>query len=257
MDLDKADSEEANTEDEESDTSLMSGPYSDLSDEVDADMLDDNAVSGCECGASGRAHKRECPLNPRNCQEAKRGSKTLNAADPVTKSTCNEEATRLFREDMMDLDKAESEEASAPPRFRLGDHVHIQVPGQHLLCRIALVTGKRYTLQCKRGTLSQRFELEPTDTLSLVSLDCWRQSNKVGIKEIVDENLVSCSCTMTPTRFHYISDDEDGNKEPHKREPPAVSLYTLSNDDMATVERPNGWLNKKVIQAGQEIRSIY
>ena len=75
---------DTNTEDEESDTSLMSGPYSDLSDEVDADMLDDNAVSGCECGASGRAHKRECPLNPRNCQEAKRGSKTLNAADPVT-----------------------------------------------------------------------------------------------------------------------------------------------------------------------------
>ena len=137
----------------------------------------------------------------------------------------------------------------APPsRFRLGDHVHIQVPGkdeQHLLCQIALVTGKRYTLQCKRGTLSQRFgasELEPRDSLSLVSLDRWRQSNKIGIKEIVDEDLVSCSCTMTPTRFHYISDDEDGN-----------ILYTLSYDDMATVERPNGWLNDKVIQAGQEI----
>ena len=202
---------DANTEDEESDTSLMSGPYSDLSDEVDADMVDDNAVSGCECGASGRAHKRECPLNPRNCQEAKRGSKTLNAADPVTKSACNEEATRLFREDKMDLDKAESEEESAPPRFRLGDHVHIQVPGkdgQHLLCRIALVTGKRYTLQCKRGTLSQRFgagELEPRDSSSYPA--------------------------------------------------PAVRnlLYTLSYDDMATVERPNGWLNDKVIQAGQEI----
>ena len=135
-----------------------------------------------------------------------------------------------------------------PPRFRLGDHVHIQVPGkdgQHLLCRIALVTGKRYTLQCKRGTLSQRFgasELEPRDSSSLVSLDRWRQSNKIRIKEIVDEDLVSCSCTMTPTRFHYISDDENGNKEPHKRHPPAVStlLYTLSYDDMATVERPNG-----------------
>ena len=60
---------------------------------------------------------------------------------------------------------------------------------------------------------------------------------------------------MTPARFHYISDDEDGNKEPHKRDPPAVStlLYTLPNDDMAAVEQPNGWLNDKVIQAGQEI----
>ena len=39
------------------------------------------------------------------------------------------------------------------------------------------------------------------------------------------------------------------------RDPPAVStfLYTLPNDDMATVERPNGWLNDKIIQAGQEI----
>ena len=64
---------DANTEDGESHISLMSGPYSDLSYEVDAEMLDNNAVSGRECGASGRAHKRECPLNPSNCQEAKRG----------------------------------------------------------------------------------------------------------------------------------------------------------------------------------------
>ena len=138
---------DANTEDEESDTSLMSGPYSDLSDEVDADMLDDNAVSGCECGASGRAHKRECPLNPRNCQEAKRGSKTLNAADPVTKSTCNEEATRLFREDKMDLDKAESEEESAFPSVQAGrPRAHSGPRKRWTTSPLSNSTGHRQTL---------------------------------------------------------------------------------------------------------------
>ena len=35
-------------------------------DELYVDMREDNLISGCNCGACGRAHNRECPLNPRN-----------------------------------------------------------------------------------------------------------------------------------------------------------------------------------------------
>ena len=109
--------------DEESDTSLMFGPYSNLYDEVDTDMLDDNAVSGCDMKSSNK----RMPSKPQKLLRSQAGEQDT---DPVTKSACNEEATRLFREDKMDLDKAESKEESAPSRFKLGDHLHIQVPGK-------------------------------------------------------------------------------------------------------------------------------
>ncbi len=36
------------------------------SEELDMDTLEDDIISGCNCGASGKAHKRDCFMNPRN-----------------------------------------------------------------------------------------------------------------------------------------------------------------------------------------------
>ncbi len=36
------------------------------SEELDMDTFEDDIISGCNCGASGKAHKRDCFMNPRN-----------------------------------------------------------------------------------------------------------------------------------------------------------------------------------------------
>ena len=85
---------------------------------LDSDMDDQVLLMDrgeCTC-PNPKAHKRDCPLSIRS-----RGK-------------------RLF------------------PSFKPGNKVAIHVqkfPGKHLVCRIAQVTNKRYTLCCKRGTLFQ------------------------------------------------------------------------------------------------------
>ncbi len=36
------------------------------SEELDMDTLEDDIISGCNCGANEKPHKRSCPINPRN-----------------------------------------------------------------------------------------------------------------------------------------------------------------------------------------------
>ena len=138
--------------------------------------------------------------------------------------------------------------------------VHLQgKPGKHLVCRVAQLNAKRYTLQCKRATLLQRFvanELQHTDTAfasQQISLDRWRQGEVISVRELLDEDLDSCCCEIEAPQYHYIGDDDSDQEGGESSTAIKTPLYTLSKRDLSLVENQYAWLNDKVITASQEI----
>ena len=112
------------------------------------------------------------------------------------------------------------------------------------MCRVAQLNANRYTLLCKRGTLSQRFaasELEHTDaaTASEISLDRWR--HVISIRELSDEDLSDCCCKIETPHYHYVGKDDNGGKE--NGETLTSFLYTLSSRDLRFAEHCYEWLS--------------
>ncbi|XP_064401731.1 protein starmaker-like [Halichondria panicea] len=48
------------------------------SEEFDMDTFEDDILSGCICGANGKAHKRYCPMNPKNYHREKNPTRPYN-----------------------------------------------------------------------------------------------------------------------------------------------------------------------------------
>lgn len=175
----------------------------------------DNFEDECTC-PNPKAHKRDCKLNFRNV------------------------GRKLF------------------PSFKLGDSVVIHYPKmdqKHLDCRIAQVSGQKYTLFCQQGTLKRRFalgELEPAEKCHEFSLNEWRQAPIIDTRQLTKENLSDCCCQRAQP--HYVVVEE--HKEDERGQQAAeitTPLYTLSKSDMDTVRTPTGWLNDNVISASQQI----
>ena len=189
---------------------------------LDSDMDDQVLLMDrgeCTC-PNPKAHKRDCPLSIRS-----RGK-------------------RLF------------------PSFKPGNKVAIHVqkfPGKHLVCRIAQVTNKRYTLCCKRGTLFQRFgesDLQhlSTDEKHDIPLDKWRQGEVVSVKALCCEDLMSCSCNIDVPDYQYVKDDrEEPSTQASDGREIETPIYSLSSADISTIDTPTGWLNDKVITASQNL----
>ena len=140
------------------------------------------------------------------------------------------------------------------------DTVCVYIPGrqgQHLICRIAQVNSKQFTLYCRRGTLVKRFgvnKVTPIDaaTEPLILMKGWQQSKAIGIGDLLDEDLVSCSCRIETPQYHYVGDEEEDSGKVQQHLPEIKTLlHTLMKEDMDTVQ--HGWLNDNVIAASQVI----
>ena len=127
-----------------------------------------------------------------------------------------------------------------------------------LVSRVAQLNVNRYTLLCKRGTLSQRFaasEHQHTDTAiaSEISLDGWCQSDVISTRELSDDDLSDCCCKIETPHYHYIEDDNEGTEDTKTLTAIETPLYTLSSLDASFGEHRYEWLNDKVITASQQI----
>ena len=186
---------------------------------LDIDAFDDELLGEEECCTCGslKAHRIDCPMNTRNIY-----------------------GKRLFE------------------TFKPGDEVAIHLPrmeGKHIACRIVRVNNGLYTLYCKRGTLSERFttsQLRHCSHEDAISLDKWRLSDTLSLRELEEKDAVNCCCRLAevvqPEYVKVSSDDDDDGPD----ETIHNHLYTLSHNDMDTM-LPRQWLNDSVVNAGQKL----
>ena len=234
-------SEESNQSSEESDqhsqsnygdTSTYSSEEDNLS--VDLDTFDDQVCCEdlCNCG-SLRAHKANCPLNTRNLYTKR----------------------ELFP-------KVPQSRSSIQVTFRQGAYVAVHTPsttGKHLVCRVVQIDGSLYTLYSRSGRRKNRFsgsELKHCPKDNDIPLDKWRQSEVTSLSNIGEKDLTDCQCNLDDGDIdcHYIH-VEDDNKSKKEKQDGGIhnDLYSLSNNDVATIQHPKGWLTDAVIAASQRL----
>ena len=230
----------------------------------DEGLFEDNIVSGmvCTCGASGRAHNKTCPLNPRNLHSGFSGRVLFGPA----------EADGSHNPVLHVPDDTSLEPPNEPPAkkrkasgsFKAGDYVCIQnkqLGGKHLVCRVVQETGGLYQLCCKKGVLSYCYsgsELMATSTGASISLDKWRVAPKVSMCSVRgdSDSLEQCSCDLNklqedPCTVVHLSDDSDTAAYVWVQCP----LYSLTLEDKKDIMALTGWLSDSIITAAQRLMS--
>ena len=129
--------------------------------------FEDDIISGniCVCGALGRAHKKDCPLNSRNHYIGctlfpKASSDDSGKKDSCVKSKPPEAkksgSTRLGKREKLASEKPPP--AKKPrPNFKVGDCVNLhdgRLGKSHLPCCVVQVFGDRCLLCCDKGALT-------------------------------------------------------------------------------------------------------
>ncbi|XP_064382851.1 uncharacterized protein LOC135331569 isoform X2 [Halichondria panicea] len=257
---------------------------------------DQAATKLCKCGSSEHRNKshRDCPLNKRHASRDARShpksekqgpssaeSDENNGTDASVNRDSSDSSESDFEDQILHAERGEcicpnpkAHKRNCPAgnrnrgkrlfqTFKPGDKVAIHVTrlsGKHLVCRIAQVTNKRYTLHSKRGTLLKRFggsELHKLgeDEGYEIPLDNWRQSEVVSTRALQEEDMVSCSCAIDTPDYLYVEDD-DSEEDPDTQQGDntiQTSIYCLSSTDINKIDRPTGWLNDIVITASQHL----
>ena len=250
----------SDSSDEES-TSSDSG--SDVSSDVwclEDDIIDMVSMTQCTCGAEGRAHKKDCPMNSRHRYPGRTlfpppgGDVGISPVPDGGLEPPGDEA-------------APRERGKAPPakkkkveKMKVGDYVciHSGLLGErHLPCRIVRDLGNRYQLYCPKGVLTNSFsgsELDvPPSKCASIPLHGWRQAPRISLRSLARDVAVTehCDCSL-PEKSEYAiilssSEDEDVGCGMWIKN----LLYALTHDDQRVVVSPTGWLTDKVIAAAQ------
>lgn len=188
---------------------------------MDVDDFDEEILSArvkedpCTCGS--KVHQIDCPMNTRKLY-----------------------SKRLFK------------------RYEPGDRVVVHIPkmeGKHLICRICRINDGKYTLYYNKGTLLQRFAAsqlqECREQGDAIPLDKWRLSNTISVRDVQEEDVVDCCCRQSEPDYVNVSSDEGGDQHSIDDNSITNHLYTLSSQDLNTIQRQHGWLNDSVISASQ------
>ena len=221
--------------------------------------MDDEDISSCTCTCGSlRAHKTDCPLNPRNINK------------------------KNFPKDQSSQSSSQKEQHAKPgttkkSAIQLGAYVALHrqhMKGRHLVCRVVQNNGHSYTLYCKRGTLAERIgsqgeTLQPCSKRHTdIPLNQWRQSEVISHKTIDEKDLEECHCNLD--RGSDIVCLEEGITEEQSVGSIHSALYSLSSSDVDTIlksadsdlrtieqtiqppiQQPVGWLSDAVIGASQ------
>ena len=219
---------------------------SDTDESSDIGCPDDDIISGasCTCGAGGRAHKKNCPMNSRKRYPG-------HALFPPPGNT---ESSPMPIESDGGLEPADQsalkESLKAPPakkgktQMKVGDYVciHSSSLGEcHVPCRVVRDFGNCYQLYCSKGVLTTSFSgselVVPHSKCHSIPLDRWRQAPRVSIRSIVHDPAIleHCDCNLPKfsesTVILSSSEDEDRGGEMWVRN----VLYTLTHDDRKMV----------------------
>ena len=244
----------------ESDEEMSSGFSTDAS--LDEWYLDDDIISGalCTCGADGRAHKKDCPMNSRKRHPGRAlfpSPSKESSPMPVSSEGGLEPAAQPA---------APNKSLKPPPAKRrkpvmkVGDYVciHSSLLGKcHIPCRIVRDFGDCYQLYCSKGVLNTSFsgrELIPLSGCCSIPLDKWNPVPKVSLHSVAGDPAVveHCDCNLSQSSESIIvissaSEDEDTESEMWVKN----DLYSLTRDDRRVILSPTGWLTDKIITTAQ------
>ena len=231
--------------DSEGTESSVAGGSSAPSSESESDFGVEPSIGGlCTCGSSGRAHKRECPLNLRR----------RFPGSSVPPSTCMSPSSKP-------VPIKEKKPSSTRPQMKVGDHVCVHrrfMGSSHLPCRIVGEFDGRYQLYCTKGILTTSFcatELTPLASGPVISLENWREAPRVSLRSAADgTRLIECSNCDVLSSFDgtVISSASEGESEASE-----VwvnnGAYTLSRSDEEIILSPTGWLTDNIVDAAQTV----
>ena len=225
----------------------------------DNDTFEDDIISGmvCTCGASGRAHNKACPLNPRNLYPGSTG-RVLFEADGSH--------SPVHVPDDKAPNEPPAKKRKASSSFKVGDYVCIhnkQLGGKHLVCRVVQETGGLYQLCCKKGVLSSCYsgsELTATSTDASIPLDKWRLAPKVSMRSVRgdSDSLEQCSYDLDRLQedpYTICLSDESNTPLDTSHVWVQCPLYSLMLEDQKDILAPTGWRSGSVITAAQRLMS--
>ena len=235
--------------------------------------FEDDIISGnlCLCGALGRAHKKECPINSRNRYA---GCTLFPKADSGKGDKFKLPKTSKAGTGSSHLGKRGKPAGEKPPPakkrkhiLKLGDCVNLhnsKLGKYHLPCCIVQIFGDRCLLCCRKGVLTTGYtkgQLVAITGNVTISAENWRTAAKVSLKKVVDDpaNLEVCNCCIArPVVEHIIDLTEDSTVVSSDESSTTVSnnwlstpLYTLHVDKKQEILSPDGWLSDTVIKAAQ------
>ena len=212
--------------------------------DIDVEELEDSIVSGCICGAFGKAHTQDCPLNPRNKHTGppKLGDKKNKPSGQRRKKT-------------------------RQPLFRPGDYVSVHkrhLQRKHILCLVVECLERSanhlYRVCCLDGVISEMLPetslTEATSCKKRIPLENWRTAARITIKtsQTNSQNVEQCHC-----KWHQAAEEalDLTQKSTGKVEASKVwiknALYVLHESDREIIETSTGWLNDKKIDASQKL----
>ena len=257
------------TEDDQSDAESFSSEGRVPS--PDSWCFEDDIIAGdvCTCGAQGRAHMKDCPLNSRNLYVRTtlfpRASSIESQADGCGKSKLPKRSkvstgpTQLGKRERPASDKPPPVRKNKP-NFKVGDYVGLhesKLDEYHIPCRVVQMFGERCLLYCRKGVLRTGYAKSRLVALSSelsISVENWRTAAKVSLREVTSDpaSLEVCCCDiarpeLTNESIVLSSDEESSAANTWLTTP----LYTLKMEKKEEVLSSTGWLSDTVISAAQ------
>ena len=235
--------------------------------------FEDDIISGiiCLCGALGRAHKKDCPLNSRNRYA---GCTLFPKASCVDSGKGDKSATSEVGTGSTHLGKREKPGSGKPPpakkrrsTFKVGDCVNLhdsKLGKCHLPCCIVQMFGDRCLLCYHKGVLATgctKGQLMAVTGDVCISAENWRTAARVSLREVADDpaSLEVCNCGIAKPAVEYVVDRTEDSAVVSSDESSAIAsntwlstpLYTLHADKKQEVVSPDGWLSDTGIKAAQ------
>ena len=251
-DSEQSDPETASDSDSVVDSSVWD---TDSDPEMHLDSYDD-LTSGCTCGASGRAHSRDCPLNPRSKSGNRSSNPGLGREGQSTKPS------------RPPLNQRKRSRKRREPLFQPGSYVAVHrapLKEKHICCRVIECLEKSvaytYRLSCLNGVITvivSEKNLRACTSARRIPLDSWRTTMRVSLKvpQSDSRNIEECSCEGYEAK-EVVDLTDSAQSLPPPRKTGRVwirnSLYILQDSDRRIIASPSGWLNDNIIDASQKL----
>ena len=216
----------------------------------------DDLISGCTCTAFGRAHNRDCPLNPRFKSRNRPSNVDLDREGQRSKPSCQS------------LNQRKRSRKKREPLFQPGSYVAVHstpLKGDHICCRIIECLDKSvaymYRLCCLNGVISEIFpekNLRVLTSVTRITLDNWRTTMRVTLKAAQNDpqNVEECNCEWHEAKEVVdLTDPAQISAPPRKTDRVWIrnSLFILQESDRRIIASPSGWLNDNIINASQKL----
>ena len=227
--------------------------------------FEDDIISGniCMCGALGRAHKKDCPLNSRNryvgCTLFPKASSAKPPEAKKSGPTCLGKREKPASEKALPAKKPR-------PNLKVGDCVNLhdgKLGKYHLPCCVVQVFGDRCLLCCDKGVLTTGYakrQLTAIGSDVSISVDNWRTAAKISLRDMANDSasLKMCNCSLSEPAVEHVDLTEDPTLASSADGSAVASstwvstpLYSLHIDKKLEILSSDGWLSDTVIRAAQ------